>query len=351
MKALMFYGGSDMRLEDIPEPAPGAEEVKIRVKWCGVCGSDIHEYRSGPILVPTKRPHPRTGKLAPVVGGHEFAGEVVEVGSEVSRIKPGDRVTVKPTLPCYRCHFCQQGRHIQCSSLALLGGAADGAFAEYIVAPAENVHKLPGGVSYEAGSFTEPLACAVHAIKRGGMKPGDNVAVVGAGPIGLLTMQAALACGAAQVVVFEMTPERAALAEKLGASAVIDPSAGNAGKTMAGLTDGLRADVSFECAGPAPALLLANEVCGKGGVIVEVGFMAGKCEFPFQDLFLREKSIVTSQGYVDEFPAALALMANGRVQCEPMITAKIFLEEVMDKGILAMLGPEKMKQCKILVAP
>ncbi len=351
MKALLFYGGSDMRLEDVPEPSPTSDEVKVQVKWCGICGSDLHEYQNGPILVPVKKPHPRVGKKAPIIGGHEFAGEVVEVGSNVTRINPGDRVTVKPTLPCYHCHYCQKGRHIQCNSLALLGGAADGAFAEYIVVPADNVYKLPMDVTYEIGTFAEPLACALHAINRGGMKPGANVAVVGAGPIGLLTMQAVLACGAAQVIVFEMIPSRVDLAKKLGASMVVDPRDGKAGKTMAHLTDGLRADVVFECAGPGQALLLANEVCGKGGVIVEMGLMTDACDFPFQDLFMREKSIITSQGYVDEFAAAVALMAGERVMCEPMISDRISLDEVLEKGILAMMGPDRMKHCKILVSP
>ena len=181
MKALRLYGGKDVRLENIPEPEPGPEDIKIKVKWCGICGSDVHEYEMGPFLVPVKKPHPRTGKLAPIVGGHEFSGEVVKVGGNVKNINIGDRVTVRPTLPCYKCYYCKQGRHIQCVILGTIGGAADGAFAEYMVAPFDNVYKLPDSLSYEAAAFAEPLACAVHAVNRSRMRLGDAVAIIGAG--------------------------------------------------------------------------------------------------------------------------------------------------------------------------
>jgi len=352
MKALRFYGGKDIRLEDIPEPQPGPEEVKIKVKWCGVCGSDVHEYLAGPILVPVKRPHPLTGRQAPITGGHEFSGEVVAVGDKVTQFQAGDRVTVRPTMPCYQCYYCKKGQHIQCVKLGSIGGAADGAFADYIVVPADNVYKLPDSISYEAGSFVEPLACCVHAVKRGRMEPGTTVAVIGAGPIGLLTMQSAIACGAGDVFVFEFLPERMRLAKELGATEVINPKEVDPGKTIAKLTDGRRAEMVFECAGPCEALLLADTVCGRGGTIVEVGLMTKPCEFPFINLFMREKSIITSQGYVDEFPAAISFLARGKVKCDPMmISAKVKVEDALEKGIKELTSERKLQHCKILVSP
>lgn len=352
MKALRFYGGKDVRLDDIPEPDPGPEEVKIKVKWCGICGSELHEYELGPLLIPVKRPHPRTGKIAPITGGHEFSGQVVKVGSGVTNINVGDRVTVRPTMPCYNCYYCKQGKHIQCVILGSIGGAADGAFAEYVVAPTDNVYKLPDEVTYEAGAFVEPLASGVHAVSRSHMNLGDTVAIIGAGPIGLLTMQSAMAAGAGKVIVFEMLPRRIELAKSLGATAVINPKEVDPGKAIAELTGGLRADVAFECAGPCEAMLLAETVTGRGGTIVEVGQMIGTCNFPFLSLFMREKTIITSQGYVGEFPAAISFLANGRVKCDPlMISAKIKLDDIMEKGIKELLSERKTKHCKILVSP
>ena len=352
MKALCYYGREDMRLEDIPEPEPGSDEVKIRVKWCGICGSDVHEYQNGPILLPVKKPHPLTGKKAPITGGHEFSGDVVKIGSNVTNIDVGDRVTVRPTIPCYKCYYCKRGKHIQCVILATIGLAADGAFGDFIVVPADNVYKLPSEVTYEMGAFTEPLACAVHALKRSHMEPGATVAVIGAGPIGIFTMQAAIACGAGKVIVFEMLPRRGQLAKELGATEVINPSEVNPGKAIAALSEGRRADTVFECAGPCEAMLLATNVCGRGGTIVEVGLMTEPCNFPFQSLFMREQTIVTSQGYVDEFPAAISFLATGKVKCDPMmISAKIKLDDILEKGIKELMGERRLEHCKILVSP
>lgn len=329
MKALRMYGGKDMRLEDILEPEPGPEEVKIKVKWCGICGSDVHEYQGGAGLLPVKKPHPGTGKIAPITGGHEFSGQVVKIGNRVTNTNAGDRVTVRPTIPCYKCHYCKQGKHIQCAVLGSIGAAADGAFAEFIVVPSDNVCKLPPEMTYEMGAITEPLACAVRAVRRSHMEPGATVAVVGAGPIGLLTMQVANACGAGKMIVFEMLPKRSQLAKELGATEVINPSKVDPGKAIAELTEGRRADIVFECAGPSDAMLLAETVSGRGGTIVEVGVMHTTCNFPFFNLFLREKTIITSQGYVDEFPAAISFLATRRVKCDPMlISAKIKLDDV-----------------------
>ena len=352
MKAFRFHGGKDVRLEDIPEPEPGPEEVKIKVKWCGICGTDVHEYEFGPLLLPVNKPHPRTGKMAPIVAGHEFSGQVAAIGSNVTDVNVGDRVTVRPTMPCYRCYYCKQGKHIQCVILGSIGGAADGGFAEYVAVPVDNVYKLPDEVTYEAGTFVEPLASGVHAVKRSGMKLGDTVAVIGAGPIGLLTMQAAIAAGAGKVIVLELLPQRGKLASELGATAVINPNEVDPGRAIGELTERRRADVVFECAGPCEALILAETVCGRGGTVVEVGQMVGPCNFPFPSLWMREKTIITSQGYVDEFPAAISFLATGKVKCDPMlISAKIKLDDIMEKGIEELLGERRLEHCKILVSP
>jgi len=352
MKALRYYNRHDFRLEDVAEPDVGPDDVKIRVKWCGICGSDVHEFLAGPQMIPFDRPHPGTGRMAPIIGGHEFSGEVVDVGERVSRVGVGDRVTVRPTLPCYRCHYCRRGQHIQCVILGTIGASTDGAFAEFVTVPEDTVYELPPDVSFEAGAYVEPLACALHAVRRSGMVQGATAAVIGAGPIGLLTLQAALACGAEKVIVFETLERRREMAERLGACAALNPLDGNPGKEIARLTDGLRADPVFECAGKPAAMLLADQVSGRGATIVEVGVMMETCDFPFLNLFMREKSIIASQGYVDEFPTAIAYLASGRVKCDPeMTTARIALSNIMEEGFHTLAGAHGMEHCKILVTP
>ena len=352
MKALRYYNRRDFRLEEVPEPEPGPGDVKLKVKWCGICGSDIHEYEAGPQMIPFDRPHPQTGRMAPITGGHEFSGEIVSLGEEVGGFSVGDRVTVRPTLPCYQCHYCRQGRHIQCLVLGTIGTSADGAFAEYVVVPEHTVFRLPDQVTYEMGAYAEPLACALHAVNRSGMQQGATVAVIGAGPIGLMTLQSALACGAEKAFVFETMESRRELAARLGADVVLDPRQGKPGREIARLTDGLRADTVFECAGNPAAMLLADEVSGRGATIVEAGVMMEPCEFPFRNLFMREKTIVASQGYVNEFSTALGYLAGGRIRSDPeMTTAKIGLHEVLHRGFDVLTGEGRFDHCKILVSP
>ena len=352
MRALRWHGQKDIRVEDVPEPSVGQGQVKVKVKWCGVCGSDIHEYEAGPLLIRTEKPHPLPGsKMAPVTMGHEFSGDVVEIGDGVANIKVGDRVVVRPTIPCYNCYYCRQGKYIQCTTLGSIGYIWDGGFADYMVAPGDNIYKIPDGLSYEAASFVEPLACAVHAVKRAGMSPGATVAVIGAGPIGLLTIEVARTMGAGRVFAIETLPKRGRIASGMGVVAALNPAEVDAGKEIASLTDGLRADFVFECAGPPNAMLLALKVSGRGGTIVEMGQMVEPCPFPFGTLWMHEKTIITSQGYTDEIPAAIAFLADGRVNVETLITARIKLDDIIKQGFEVLTGESKYDHVKILVSP
>jgi (R,R)-butanediol dehydrogenase/meso-butanediol dehydrogenase/diacetyl reductase len=351
MKALRWHGRGDIRLDEVPEPYAKEDEVKIAVKWCGICGSDINEYTSGPIIIPVSRPHPMTGRQAPITLGHELSGAVVEVGSGVADIQVGDRVAVRSTLPCYQCYYCRRGRYVLCSTLATIGIAADGGFAQYIVVPSDNLYKLPDQISFEFGSFCEPLAVGIHACNKAGVVAGDNVAVIGAGPIGLLVLQAAIACGAGQVFVIEPIAERRDVALRLGAAAVFDLREGNIGREIAKLTEGLRAAVTFECAGVPAAMLTALNISEKGGKIIEVGYMTKPCEFPFSTLFSHDKSIIAAQGYDQEFATAITFIASGRINCEPIITEKIELNNIIERGFEELTGERKNNHLKILVSP
>ncbi len=349
MKAAVWHGRGDIRILDVPEPAVERDQVRIRVRWCGICGSDVHEYREGPMLIP-KKSHPLTGKTAPVILGHEFSGDVVEVGKEVERIAVGDRVTINCLLYCGTCAYCRRGEYNMCLKLATVGLAWDGAFAETVVVPEYTVLKIPNEVTYEMGAFAEPVAVAVRAVKRSRLKFGDAVAVIGAGPIGLLVLQAAKAAGTSKVFAVEPIEQRRTLAKQLGANEVFDPTQGDIGKEIADRTEGLRADVAFECVGAQSAFDTALRLTGRRAMIVMVGMAIKPLEVPFLRLWSHEKEITTCTGYVDEYPTALSLLADRRMRVEPMITGKIKLPELVEKGINEMiLHPEH--HVKILVAP
>ncbi|HEX76802.1 MAG TPA: 2,3-butanediol dehydrogenase [Dehalococcoidia bacterium] len=350
MRAARWYGAGDIRVEELPDPTPGPGQVKIQVKWCGICGTDLSEYQHGPMLVPAKRPHPGTGKQAPVTLGHEFSGDIVELGEGVTNLGIGERVTVWPLLPCFKCYWCLRGRYNECLTLGTIGLAADGAFANYVIAPSYGVHRLPEEVSYEAGTFAEPLAVVVRACKRGGISLGDTVAITGAGPIGLLALQAARGAGAGRIYVVEPQARRRELALKLGATAAFDPTQVDAGKEIARLTDNIRANVVMECSGVPAAIQSTLALSGRCAKIVMVGISSTPVEFPFDRLLFHEKEITTVQGYVDEYPAALSLLASGEVVVEPLISARIRLEDIVAGGFEA-LAHHPEDHIKILVSP
>lgn len=351
MKALVWHGQRDIRLEDVPEPSPDPGWVKIKVKWCGICASDIHEYTAGPVIIPTKRPHPMTGKTAPVILGHEFAGEVVEVGSDVTGINVGDRVTVRPTMPCYECYWCRKGRHILCVRLATLGFAADGAYAEYVVTRADTIYQLPEGVTYEMGAFCEPLAVALHGVAQAKMAVGDTVAVVGTGPIGLLVITGAKAAGASNVFALGTRVNRNQVAKQVGAVEALNPREVDAGKEISNRTNRRRADVVFDCVGTQESMQQALATSGRGGKIVVVGQPTESFAFPFGTLQGLEKEIIGSSGYEDELPIGISYLVDGRINVEPLITTKIKLNDIIEQGFGALTSERKSEHIKILVSP
>lgn len=231
-----------------------------------------------------------------------------------------------------------------------MGLAGDGAFAEFVVVPEYTVIKIPDQVTYEMGAFAEPLAVAIRGVKRSRLKVGDTAAVIGAGPIGLLVLQAAKAVGASKVFAIEPLEKRRELAKQLGASEVLDPARGDVGKEIAERTEGLRVNVAYECVGSQNALDTAIRVTGRRATIAMIGMALKPLEVPFLRLWGHEKEITTSTGYVDEYPAALAFLTDRRVLVEPMITQKITLPDLIEKGILEMIRkPED--NVKILVKP
>ena len=179
-------------MEEVPPPAPpGPGELQLQVRWCGICGTDLEEWLSGPVFIPAAAPHPLTGARAPLILGHEFAGVVVAVGAGVTEPSPGQRVAVDTIVSCGSCHWCQRGEVTRCPALGALGLHGDGGLAELCNAPARMCLPVPDTVADDAAALAEPLAVAVRALRRGGLRPGERVAVVGAGTVGLMAVQAA----------------------------------------------------------------------------------------------------------------------------------------------------------------
>lgn len=350
MKAAVWYEKGDIRIEtrEIPDPGPG--KVRVKIKACGICGSDLHEYKDGPFIIPRKT-HPLTGQaLGPVVLGHEFSAEVESLGDGVGGFEKGDRVAINPLIYCGKCHYCQRGEQLMCLKLGTLGFAQDGAFAEYAVVPEYALFKLPDSISDDAGAFVEPLAVAVRAVNRSRLRLGQTVAVVGAGPIGLLVMQVCRAVGASQVFVIEPMEGRRQLAKRLGATHVIDPVQQDPGKEIAALTNRMRADVAIDCVGIQASFDTAVKSTGRRGVICVAGLSLKPIEVPFLKLWGHEKEIVFTQGYETEFPAAISLLANRQVQTEEMITGRIGLSQLENDGIKALMEHPDV-HVKILVYP
>ncbi|WP_054948730.1 2,3-butanediol dehydrogenase [Numidum massiliense] len=349
MKAARWHGVKDIRVEDIPVPDVKPGTVKIKVKWCGICGSDLHEYLAGPILIPGDEPHPLTNEKAPVVLGHEFSGEVVEVGEGVTKFKAGDRVVVEPIYNCGKCPACLSGKYNRCEVLGfhgLIGGG--GGFSEYTVMTEKMVHKIPDNMTFEQGALVEPTAVAVHAVRKSKMRIGDSVAVFGAGPIGLLTIMAAKAAGAAQIIAVEVSPERKEFAKKMGADIVLDPTEVDPVKEIHRLTDG-GADISFEVAGIEAVLNQAIDSIKFDGQVVVISVWEKRAAIDPNQLLFKECDVIGTIAYCDIFPAVIKLIADGQIKADQLITKKIDVDDVATEGFDALVAEKS--QIKILVKP
>lgn len=215
MRAAVYYGPNKVKIADVPEPQAGPGQVKVKVGFNGICGTDLHEYYAGPIFIPTE-PHALTGQQMPLVLGHEFSGTVTEVGKGVTGTSVGDRVAIEPIYRCGHCAPCAAGNYNICQQIGFHGLMSDGGMAEYTVVPADMVHPLPDNVSLELGALVEPMSVAYHAATLGEVRPGDTAMVFGAGPIGIGLWFALRGKGLDDVLVVEPSPTRRAAIEALG---------------------------------------------------------------------------------------------------------------------------------------
>ncbi len=350
MKALRWYGKEDLRYEDVPEPYPGPGQVKVKVRWCGICGTDLHEYRAGPVFYATS-PNPLTGRCAPLTIGHEFTGDVVELGEGVTKRKVGERVTADSIWACGSCYYCKRNM----PNLCLLGGytgcQSDGAMAEYVVVPEYTLYKLPDSISYEIGALTETLACGVHPVRRSGLQEGDTVAIVGAGTIGLANMLAIRAAGASRIYVLEISETRGQRALAKGATAVVNPRECDPVEQILRLTDGLGVDVSFDCAGNSVSGPLAVKLARRAGTVVIVGITEHPSpNFNFNDINLSERTVIGSLGYIGDTRTVIELIEDGRIDPSGLVTGTVKLQDAVEKGFKELINhPDK--HVKILVQP
>jgi L-iditol 2-dehydrogenase len=321
MKALVLKAYREFAYEDVPAPEPREDEVLIGVKACGICGSDVHGMDGS-----TGRRRP------PIIMGHEAAGVVEGVGSKVEGWQRGDRVTLDSTIYCGRCSFCRRGLVNLCEQRRVLGVSCEeyrqhGAFAEFVVAPARILYRLPQELSFEHGALVEPFAIALHAIGRVPLALNDTVVVVGAGMIGLALLQGLSQMGCGRIISVDMAPDRLALATKSGATDTVNAVEENPAERILELTGGKGADVAFEAVGVAATVDLAIRSVRKGGAVTLVGNVAPNIDFPLQTAVTRELKIFGSCASSNEYPACLDMLARGALRAAPLISARSSLAE------------------------
>lgn len=351
MKAARFYGPGDIRIDDIPEPRVRPGTVKVEVEWCGICGTDLHEYLDGPIFAPAAdAPHPITGETVPITLGHEFAGVVHEVGEGVGDVHVGDRVVVEPYIICGRCDACQQGKYNVCQTLGFVGlSGYGGGFSQFVVAERRWIHPL-GDLGTDVGALIEPLAVAYHAVRLSGAKPAHTALVFGAGPIGLVTTAALRATGVEQIIVVEPADVRKKKAPGAGADHVIDPTNTDVIAEVMELTKGRGADVSFECAGIDQVLKSAILSTRVGGTCVNVAIWGHEASVAMNDLVFREVNVLGSLAYANDHPATIEMVASGKVDPYQFITGRIELDDIVKNGFDELIN-NKEENVKILVKP
>ncbi|MEI8717799.1 zinc-dependent alcohol dehydrogenase family protein [Mesorhizobium sp. ISC11] len=339
MKAVRLDAVGDITLRDVDMPDIGADELLVRIEACGVCGTDRHLF------------HGEFPCTPPVTPGHEFSGIVEAIGKSVSGFAIGDRVTGDPNIACGRCAHCHAGQVNLCSNLCAIGIHRDGGFADYLALPQKQAFVLPAGLNPLHGAFCEPLGCCLHGVDLAGIKPGSSVVVLGGGVIGLLTVQLARLAGATTIILSTRQASRRALAEDLGATATIDPTATNVIDAIAGpagLAPG-GVDVVFECAGVRETVEQSMRLARAGGTVVIIGVtpQGMKAEFEPFDLLFRELKVLGSFLNPYTHRRAAELIASGAVEIDRLISRQVSLEEA--PAVIA--NPPAPGEVKVLVVP
>lgn len=349
MKAAVFHADHDIRVSDVPAPdGAGPGQVLLRPYWCGICGTDLHEYAMGPIVIPTA-PHPLNGSTAPQILGHEFSAEIVEVGAGVTHLKPGQRVSVMPLLYCGECYFCRRGLNHLCQRMACVGLSYGwGGIAELAVVPATHVSVLPDSVSDLQGALVEPAAVAAYGVDVAQVRAGDTVLITGAGPIGALAALYAGSVGA-RVFISEVNPTRAALARSLDVGEVLDPTRDDVVTALKDATEGVGADAVIECSGNERALQTALAAVRSAGRVSQTGLHTKAASIEPMQLSEHDITLAGTWCYpVTDWPRIIDLIARGRYPVEKVVSAQISMDDIVEKGFETLLSPTG-DQVKVLV--
>ena len=320
-KAILSKPGS-MVFEESEMPVPGPGEVLIKVGRVGICGSDIHAFESGP-FIPPKDPSTKIGL------GHECSGVVAALGPGADAFREGDRVTIEPGVPCGKCRFCREGRYNLCIEMDFMATSPGyrGALAEYLTHPQSMTFRLPDGMDDVEGALVEPAAVGMHAALQANVRPGSKVAILGAGCIGLMTLQACRALGASEIVAIDLIEKRLQAATRLGATAAIDAGKSDTVEAVKSILGALGADIVFETAGSRATAALAPSLVMRGGRIMIVGTIPGDTPINFLKIN-REVTIQTVFRYANRYPATIAAIASGRIDVTSMVTDKYDFSDI-----------------------
>lgn len=336
MKAAVYHGPGDLRVEEVPVRKLKDNEVKIQVKYCGICGTDIHIF------------HGDWGccdVTPPLVPGHEFSGVVAEVGAGVKTVKVGDRVTGDPNDMCGECYFCKNGMQHFCKNNIGIGTTVDGGFAEYVIMREKQVYKVSDDLSFIEAAMAEPISCCLHGIDLCNIKAGDTVLVIGGGPIGMIMMQLAKNAGASKVIMSEPVEEKREQALKLGATKTIDPLHEDVEAVLAEYCENV--NVVIECVGNVHTQADAVRFAGKGATIMYFGLAAPEESFPIRpdDIFKKELHITSSYINPYSFERAIQILESGTVELESLITNVVPLDDIAD----VFTKPEYRRTGKVMI--
>ena len=338
----MLYGVKDLRVEDVDVPGVGIGEVLVKIKAATTCGTDVKIYQRGYVEKIIK---------LPTIFGHEWAGEVVEVGEDLDWPKKGMRVRAGNSAPCLHCNMCQKGKYNLCENMIWLWGA----YAEYIKVPARtvlvNMQEIPSHVSFEEAAITEPLACVLHGVEEANVKLGDTVVVIGAGPIGLLHLLTVKKMGAEKVVVIDLVDERLSVAKELGADETINAGKENAVEKVQQLTGGYGADIVIEAIGSPVTWEQALRLARKGGTVLEFGGCPPGTEIKLNTEMLHYGELTVLGAFHTtplHFRKALNLISSRTVDVRPLVTKRMRLEDI--KQAFEILSTSK-NEIKIAIAP
>jgi L-iditol 2-dehydrogenase len=319
MKAAVLEGVKQLVVKEVPTPVPKEDEVLIRVRSCGICGTDLKLYKGE-----------YTGNL-PIILGHELSGDVEKIGARVKAFDIGDSVVVDPNESCGKCQWCRTGNPTFCNNLAAYGVLRDGAFAEYIVVHEKGMYEIPRNLNHEYATFTEPVSCAIHCVDRANVKPGENVAIVGGGPMGQIILQLFKGAGASKTIMITRSQWKLEFAKRLGVTNTINSTNEDVPKAVNELTGGLGADIVIEAAGTPKTLEDSLTLAKRGGRIMVFGFSpeGAKATFSPFEVLSKELSILGSWVNPYTFSRAVNVLAAKQVDVMPLITNRLSIDNIL----------------------